>query len=180
MHTTGGHDQPWCIMNCEISVKIIALLMAAGDLFRCISNSASIPSNNANYLLNYNYKWINKFVSKYFSKYKRQIIHKSVRLIGGLWTLKFRLTQKKLYRFVVVTEYNLLFNLQWVYSQILRVGKLLFVAWKETGCAYLWMKGLAWTLHPNKDHDPIWLPRHMVLFLRQRESVADSHLGWTE
>lgn len=68
------------------------------------------------------------FVSKYFSKYERQIIHKSVRLIGGLWTLKLRLTQKKLYRFVVVTEYNLLFNLQWVYSQILRVGKLLFAA----------------------------------------------------
>lgn len=64
----------------------------------------------------------------FVSIYKRQIIHKSISLIGALWTLKLRLTQKKLYRFAVVTEYNLLFNLQWVYSQILRVGKLLFRA----------------------------------------------------
>ena len=56
------------------------------------------------------------------------IIHKSITLIGGLRTLKLRLTQKKLYRFAVTTEYNLLFNLQWVYSQILRVGTLLFAA----------------------------------------------------
>ena len=91
--------------------------------------------------------------------------------------LKINLTPKKFCRLAVVAEYNLLFSLQRVYSQILRVGKLLFAFWKETGCAYLWMKGLAWTLHRNKDHDPIWLPRHMVLFLRQRESVADSHLG---
>lgn len=107
------------------------------------------------------------------AKNKRQLIHKSVILIGGLWTLKLRLSQRKLYRLVVVAECDLLFGLQWVYSQILRVGKLLFAAWKETGCAYLWMKGLARTLHPNKDHDPIWLPRHMVFV-----SQAAWERGW--
>lgn len=64
----------------------------------------------------------------YPSKSKRQMIHKSVILIGGLRTLKLRLSQRKFYRLVLVAEYHLLFGLQWVYSQILRVGKLLFAA----------------------------------------------------
>lgn len=84
------------------------------------------------------------------------------------------------YRFVVIMDFFFLPSLEWVYSPILRVGNFCLPVWKETGCAYLWMKGLAWTLHPNEDHDPIWLPRHMVLFLRQRESLAGSHLSWTE
>lgn len=67
------------------------------------------------------------FFSTHSGKYKVRI-HKSVSIVGGQRTLTVRLIQKKLYRFAVITEYNLLFNLQWVYSQILRVGKLLFAA----------------------------------------------------
>lgn len=139
----------------------------------------SIPDSYSIYSLKDNGNKKNVARAKRFSANMKEIMHQSVRLISGLRTPKLK-WKKKFYRSVLVTEYNVLFNLPRVYSQILRVGKLLFAAWKETGCAYLWMKGLAQTLHPNKDHDPIWLPRHMVLFLRHRESVADSHLGRTE
>lgn len=62
-----------------------------------------------------------------FIQYKGKT-YKSPGVVDGQRTLKFRLIQKESSGFAVITEYNLLFNLQWVYSQILRVGKLLFAA----------------------------------------------------
>lgn len=40
------------------------------------------------------------------------------------------------------------------------------------------MKGLAPTLHPNKDRDPIWLPGHVVLSPGSvRESPTPASVG---
>lgn len=168
LHPTARHDRLWCHVR------------MSGEPF-CVKPNSAKHSWQLLHLLAEGRRKFKKNVScaTRFSANMKEIAHQSVSLISGLRTPELK-WKRKFYRSVLVTEYNVLFNLPWVYSQILRVGKLLFAAWKETGCAYLWMKGLAQTLHPNKDHDPIWLPRHMVLFLRQRESVADSHLGRTE
>lgn len=106
------------------------------------------------------------------------IQHFNIQIIN--WWAPNTKAKKNLPRFVVIADKILCSICGAVLLPDSQGGKLLFAAWKETGCAYLWMKGLARTLHPSKDHDPIWLPGHMVLFLRQRESQANSppQLDW--